>query len=135
MSEQDTTPRAHAEVLARAQCSAAEIEAVMRVRFDLALLDVLSPLEIGRLQRCGQAELRLRLWDVAMGHTEGAATATSTAMWLSRQSLGHRSDARGGDAEVREMAERFTAMTEAELGTELDRMREVLVGRGRGVDA
>jgi len=131
MSEHDTTPRAHAEVLARAQCSAAEIEAVMRVRFDLALLDVLSPLEIDRLQRCGQAELRLRLWDVAMGHTEAAATA----MWLSRQSLGHRSDARGGDAEVREMAARFAGMTEAELGTELDRMREVLVGRGRGVDA
>ena len=31
------------------------------------------------------------------------------------------------------MAEGFSGMTEAELGAELDRMREVLVGRGRGV--
>lgn len=100
----------------------------MRMRFDVALDAVVSPLEIGRLQRCGQAELRLRLWDVAMGHAEATATATSTAMWLSRQALGHRSDAKRQDAEVRELAERFTAMTEAELGAELDRIRDALVG-------
>ena len=58
-----------------------------------------------------------------MGHAEADAAATSTAMWLSRQVLGHRSGGRGADAEIRESSERFTAMTEAELGAELDRMR------------
>ncbi len=90
------------------------------------LESVISRAEIGRIQRCGQAELRLRLWQVGMGEAEAPAAATSTAMWLSRQALGHSPDPRALDKEVQVMVERFQQMTESERMAELSRIREEL---------
>ena len=118
--------RVEAEALARAQCTPGEIEAVMLSQHGRTLESVISPAEIVRLQRCGQAELRLRLWQVGMGEAEAPATATSTAMWLSRQALGHSPDPRALDKEVREMAARFDGMTEAELVQEIESLRTTL---------
>lgn len=118
--------RIKAETLARAQCTAGEIEAVMLSEHARTLESVISRAEIGRIQRCGQAELRLRLWQVGMGEAEAPATATSTAMWLSRQTLGHSSDPRALDKEVREMAARFEQMTDAEQAAELSNIAEML---------
>lgn len=118
--------REEAERLARGQCGAGEIEAVMLIRFGRTLESVLSEAEIGRLQRCGQAELRVRLWQVGMGEVEASATATSTAMWLSRQALGHAADPRALDKEVRELADRFGDMTEEDLRAEVDKLQDAL---------
>jgi len=98
----------------------------MLTRFGRTLESVLSEAEIGRLQRCGQAELRVRLWRVGMGEVEASATATSTAMWLSRQALGHAADPRALDKELREEAERFRNMTEAEVEAEVDKLQNAL---------
>lgn len=112
----------HIRDLAKIQCSAREIAAVLGVKRSDVTNEVQFNPEFAAAWKDGKQEgyvgLRRAMWEKAMDGN------TTMQIWLSKQHLGMRDDHRVMVKHIESTAEQYKGMTDDELKAEVERIAE-----------